>query len=145
MALPFTGCQQHHLRRAKSGCPTCAFIAELEARLEAACCAGCGLVLPSRAAAAEHVAGCAKHPVGKRVLAAERSAAEAREALHGLLLHQGVCCTDRDDNPIPCRFWDAAAHAIEGRGYDMTRFAPAFTERTPPPSAPAADGAKEDR
>jgi hypothetical protein len=36
MALPFTGCMAHNLRRAESGCPTCAFIADLELRLASA-------------------------------------------------------------------------------------------------------------
>ncbi len=33
MALHFTGCEKHHLTRAESGCSTCSFIADLEARL----------------------------------------------------------------------------------------------------------------
>lgn len=46
-------------------------VKELEAALQAACCSGCGKVLADRAEAARHAAGCAKHPLGARILELE--------------------------------------------------------------------------
>jgi len=42
-------------------------VREARKALERACCSGCGTVLESRAAAAEHVLVCEQHPIGKRV------------------------------------------------------------------------------
>jgi hypothetical protein len=47
------------------------WIRESRKALEAACCSGCGKVLPDRQAAAVHAAGCAQHPLGRRILELE--------------------------------------------------------------------------
>jgi len=64
-----------------------ALLAELAAArvaLLAHCCAGCGLVLPDREAAAAHVTTCKDHPIGRQVLALEEQLASAREEIDRL-------------------------------------------------------------
>ena len=56
-------------------------LAALEAAVKAACCAGCGEVLPSREAAFEHIRVCPEHPLGEALSNEHAKALEAEEAL----------------------------------------------------------------